>query len=90
MPQRVRQAPHLGVVLQDEPRRDIAGHAHLHDAIDEWRNDAREERRAGSNAAGPSKAADGAGQPLLLNEFQAEFARLAGVLRKKGLPAGQP
>jgi phospholipase C len=90
MPQRVKDAPHLGVVLQDEPRRDVASHDHLHDAIDEWRNMAREERRAGSDSTGPSAAADGAGQPLLLNEFQAEFARLAGALRKKGLPAGQP
>jgi len=90
MPQRVKDAPHLGGVLQAEPRKDLAGHDHLHDVIDEWRNRARAERRASGDPAAPSQAADGAGQPLLPNDFQAEFVQLAGALRKKGLPAGQP
>jgi phospholipase C len=93
MPARVRNASHLGGVLQSEPRRDLASHHHLHDVIDDWRNGARAERRASGDAAESShlsKAPDGAGHPLRPNDFQVEFARLAGALRKKGLPPGQP
>jgi phospholipase C len=89
MPARVQNASDLGVVLQDEPRRDIPTHDHLHTVIDDWRNSARAQRRAG-RAGTPSSAADGAGHPLVLTDFQAEYARYVAALRKKGLPAGRP
>jgi phospholipase C len=89
MPARVQDAADLGVVLQDEPRSDIPSHDHLHTVIDDWRNSARAERRASSTGA-PSSAADGAGHPLALTEFQEEYARYVAALRKKGLPAGRP
>jgi phospholipase C len=89
MPERVQAAPDLGVVLQDEARHDIPAHDQLQAIIDGWHNTARAERRA-SRTATPSNAVDGAGHPLVLTEFQAEFARFVGALRKKGLPAGRP
>jgi phospholipase C len=89
MPKRVQESPHLGDALQATPRADIPGHEHLFTIIDEWRDEARAERRV-SGPQAPSPAADGAGQPLVPNDFQAEFAKLAGLMRKKGLPAGQP
>jgi phospholipase C len=89
MPPRVQAAPHLGILLQDEPRNDIAAHDELHRVIDSWRNQARAERRP-SATAGLSHAFDGAGHPLVLTDFQKEFALFVGALRKKGLPAGRP
>jgi phospholipase C len=89
MPARVQAAPDLGVVLQDEPRHDIPSHDYLHTVIDDWRNSARAERRA-SRTGAPSSAADGAGHPLVLTDFQKEYARYVAALRKKGLPAGRP
>jgi phospholipase C len=84
---RVEHAPHLGVVLEDEPRTDIADHGHLHEQLEEWRAQARAKRRG---AHSPSVASDGAGQPLVLNELQEEFATFALAMRASGLPAGQP
>jgi phospholipase C len=89
MPKRVQDSPHLGGALLDEPRAGLPSHGYLFAEIDNWRNEARAQRRA-SNPEAASEAGDGAGQPLIPNEFQAEFATLAGLLRKKGLPAGQP
>ncbi len=89
MPARVQAAPDLGVLLQDEPRRDIPTHDDLHTIIDAWRNRARAERRV-SSAGGPSSAVDGAGHRLALTDIQKEFALFVGALRKKGLPAGRP
>jgi phospholipase C len=89
MPARVQAAPDLGVLLQDEPRRDIPSHEALHAVIDAWRNRARAERRV-SATGGPSSAVDGAGHRLALTDIQKEFALFVGALRKKGLPAGRP
>jgi phospholipase C len=89
MPQRVRDAHHLGVALAGEPRTDIPGTAPVRAAIDAWRASAREHRRGTSDGA-PSEAPDGAGQPLRLHEFQEEFVQFANAMREHGLPNGQP
>ena len=88
MPQRVQRAPHLGVVLADEPRRDIADHVHLDEVIGAWRREARAARRGRSGGASP--AVDGAGHDLALHDFQEEFVRFALAMRERGLPPGQP
>jgi phospholipase C len=85
---RVATAQHLGVVLEDQPRSDIADHDSARAAIDAWRITATERRRA--EAGAPSPAADGAGQPLVLTDFQQEFVKFAQAVRHNGLPPGQP
>jgi phospholipase C len=87
MPRRVQEAPHLGVLLTDEPRTDIEAHDGIHETMAEWRHEAREERRA--LAAAPAPASDGAGRPMDLHEFQEEFAKFALVMRE-ALPPSQP
>jgi phospholipase C len=89
MPQRVRNARHLGVVLEDEPRTGIPAVAPVRAAIDAWRASAQELRRATPQGA-PSQAPDGAGQPFRLHEFQEEFVQFAIAMREHGLPNGQP
>jgi phospholipase C len=89
MPQRVRNAAHLGQVLEDAPRTDIPEPAAARAAIATWQTKARAVRRA-APAGGPSRAPDGAGQPLVLQDFQHEFAQFALAMRQGGLPPGQP
>jgi phospholipase C len=84
---RVAAAPHLGVVLEPEPRRDIASHATAQAIIEQWRQQARSTRAPAS--AGASIAPDGAGQPIVLSDFQQEFTALAKALRK-WVPQGHP
>jgi phospholipase C len=86
---RIADARHLGVALEDKPRADIPDHGPLHETLAQWRGKARAERAA-AGAAKPSHASDGAGQPLVLTEFQEEFAKFALALRHSGLPPGQP
>jgi phospholipase C len=86
---RVANAEHLGVVLEDQPRTDIADHGELHDKLATWRLKARAERQAAEPGA-PSLASDGAGQPLVLNEFQQDFLKFAIAMRESGLPSGHP
>jgi phospholipase C len=88
MPERVQRAPHLGMLLEAEPRTDIEPPAHLRDEMSTWRKAARQERRAGDG--GPSPSADGAGHPFELHDFQREFAQFALAMRDAGLPPGQP
>ena len=88
MPRRVQLAPHLGFALEDQPRTDIADHGHLREQLDRWRVEAREARRG--QAAQPSPAADGAGHPMPLHDFQEDFLRFTLAMREKGLPPGQP
>jgi phospholipase C len=95
MPARVASSQHLGVVLQGRPRTDIPAPDAPHAAIDTWRNAARELRRG--NAAAPARAKtavspapDGAGQELVLHDFQEEFMKFAVAMRQAGLPPGQP
>jgi phospholipase C len=87
MPERVRKAPHLGILLEDEPRTDVAGHGHLREEMNAWRAGARAARRAKDGA---SVAPDGAGHHLELHHFQHEFAQFALAMRDAGLPPGQP
>jgi phospholipase C len=89
MPRRVADASHLGHVLHDEPRADLPEPVAARTAIMEWRARARAERRAPGGQQ-PSPAADGTAQPLILNDFQQEFAKFALAMRAGGLPPGQP
>jgi phospholipase C len=88
MPERVRTAPHLGTLLEAEPRTGIEGSGDLRNEMSEWRKQARQARRAEQQA--PSVAADGAGHDLELHDFQEEFAKFALAMRDAGLPPGQP
>ncbi len=85
---RVRdRAAHLGHVLGDEPRRDIDPPQKAESDIERWRTEARAARLA----EGPdqlSRAPDGAGQPLVLTDFQDEWAQFAVAMRSAGLPPG--
>src|SRR5437588_9341599 len=88
MPPRVQAAADLGAVLQDDVRVDIADHTQVKHALDQWRRNARGEREARAQSA--SLAPDGAGQPLVLNEFQADFLGFAHAMGHLGLPPGHP
>jgi phospholipase C len=87
MPERVRKAPHLGALLEAEPRSDIEGRDALHEEMAQWRRKARRERRGSSS---PSLAPDGAGHEFELHDFQHEFAQFVMAMRDAGLPPGQP
>lgn len=87
MPKRVAEAPHLGSLLEDEPRTDIEGREGLREQMAEWRQAAQVERRAGN---GPSPAPDGAGHELELHDFQEEFVKFVLALREQGMPPNQP
>jgi phospholipase C len=86
---RVANSPHLGVLLEDEPRTDIGDHGDAREAIEQWRTNARARRQAAPQGA-PSPAPDGAGQPFRLHEFQEDVVAFAIAMRKLGLPPGQP
>jgi phospholipase C len=86
---RVARAPHLGVVLLDDPRSDIPEPDEAREAIDAWSAEARASRR-GSRDVGYASAPDGAGRPFALHEFQEEFVKFALAMRAMGLPPGQP
>ncbi len=88
MPERVRKAPHLGALLEAEPRQDIEERGQLHQEMTEWRVKARADRRGADRAKSP--AADGAGHDFELHHFQEEFAKFTLAMRDAGLPPGQP
>jgi phospholipase C len=88
MGQRTANAAHLGVVLGDDPRTGIPDHEDLRQRIGAWRQQARANRAARDGA--PSESPDGAGQPLMLSEFQQDFVRFATAMREHGLPPGRP
>jgi phospholipase C len=96
MPERVRRAPHLGVLLDDQPRLEALDRARLQaqinevrDQMDDWRRRARRRRRA--RGGEPSPEVDGgAGQKQELLEWQEQFLGFALKMRGKGLPPGQP
>jgi phospholipase C len=88
MPQRVANAAHLGQVLEAQPRTGIPDPADARSAIQTWRTNALAARRAAPQASSP--APDGAGQPLVLQDFQHDFAKFALAMRHGGLPPGQP
>jgi phospholipase C len=89
MPERVRKAPHLGWLLEAEPRADLDDdeRRELREKMAEWRKAARKERRAGNS---PSAAPDGAGHELELHDFQEEFVKFVLALREQGMPPAQP
>jgi phospholipase C len=88
MPERVQNAPHLGKLLEAEPRGGLEGRDALHAEMAKWRVNAREERRAGDKTR--SAAPDGAGHEFELHDFQHEFAKFTLAMRDAGLPPGQP
>jgi hypothetical protein len=86
---RVERAQHLGVAVAETPRSDLPGHSQLLTRLDDWRNDARAQRRAAvTGQAAPDP--DGAGQNWQLTELQREFSRAAAAIREQGLPPGTP
>ncbi|MFP5389518.1 MAG: alkaline phosphatase family protein [Thermoleophilia bacterium] len=88
MPERVQRAPHLGMLLEAEPRKDIENRDQLHEEMTNWRVKARKERRGNAGAA--STAGDGAGHSFELHDFQDEFVKFTMAMRDAGLPPGQP
>jgi phospholipase C len=88
MGSRVQSAQHLGILLESEPRKEIGAPDDARSAIEKWRTMARERRQAKPNGT-RSPAPDGAGQPLVLHDFQEQFARFALPMRRI-LPPGQP
>jgi phospholipase C len=89
MTPRVRNARHLGVALDDHIRTDIPDHSEIKAKMDAWRTAAREKRQATPEQT-PSVAPDGAGQPLILHDFQQDVVRTSESLRLAGLQHGQP
>jgi phospholipase C len=87
MPDRVSEAPHLGTLLEAQPRTDIEGREELRTQMAEWRQAARRERRAGNS---PSPATDGAGHALEMHDFQEDFVKFVLALREEGMPGSQP
>jgi phospholipase C len=95
MPARVAASQHLGGLLEDTPRTDLPAPDAARTALDAWRSAATERRRADPAAAAAGVAAlspapDGAGQELVMHDFQAEFVKFALAMREAGLPHGQP
>jgi phospholipase C len=96
MPERVRQAPHLGLLLEDEPRPEACDRekleaeiAEAREQLDRWRRKARQRRRARDGE--PSPVVDGgAGHKQELLDWQEQFLGFALKMRDEGLPPGQP
>jgi phospholipase C len=96
MPWRVHGAPHLGGVLEAEPRAELLDRELLNRQIEETRElldgarkETRERRRAKDGR--PSAHHDGgAGQRQQLHDWQEQFLGFALAMRDKGLPPGQP
>jgi phospholipase C len=92
MPLRVQRAPHLGGLVLDEARDDIDDPRNARAVIDAWRGQARGSRVGGtapSTAEDPtrSRAADGAGHPIVLTEFQADWQNFALTMKQAGFDA---
>lgn len=85
MPHRVQNATHIGQTLAARPRTDIPPVVDQRSLLDAWQIKARTDRRPGATSPAP----DGAGQPLVLQDFQDEFARFALTMRHGVLPPGQ-
>jgi phospholipase C len=78
---------HLGYVLEDKPRKGIDPPEAAAAEIEAWRAKARQDRLA-VGPEQPSIAPDGAGQPLVLTDFQDEWTQFAIAMRSAGLPPG--
>ena len=88
MGQRTAQAQHLGVALQDRPRKDIDSHQELLETIEQWRVEARALRAAGSLR--PRRALTGPGIRCGSTRSSRGFVAFAAFMRQHGLPPGQP
>lgn len=75
-----RPADDLPHEAREEPLPDAAPEARLRD----WRNRARDARRP-SDRGEVSVAPDGAGQPIVLTEFQAEWVRFRLEMERRGV-----
>jgi hypothetical protein len=83
MPRRVQRAPHLGGLL-GPVRTDVDDPRNARDLMNTWRAQAMQRRRA--QAAGAlAPAPDGAGQPIVLTEFQADVHNAATAMKDGGL-----
>jgi phospholipase C len=72
---------HLGLMLEDEPRTDLPEQSpETLERLREWRALAHD-RRLPSGPGEASAAPDGAGQPLVLTEYQEEWSATATALR---------
>ena len=97
MPARVQRAPHLGGLLLGRARTEIDDPRNARELLDRWRTAARQRRTVspvpsdvGVPTPGkgtPSRAPDGAGHPLVLTDFQAEWHKFARALRSLGVDA---
>ncbi len=96
MPSRVQRAPHLGNMLLSRPRRDVDDPRNARRLLETWRQEARRRRAAQPAEAGTSAkpgrgtrslAPDGAGHPLILTDFQADWQKAAMAMRKLGIEA---
>ncbi|HSD02801.1 MAG TPA: alkaline phosphatase family protein [Gaiellales bacterium] len=88
MGKRTQRAEHLGGCLRDSVRRDIPSHSYLHEVLAGRRMEARALRRPANGL--PSPAADGAGHPMQLHDFQTDFLKFALLMRHAGLRPGTP
>jgi hypothetical protein len=61
----------------------------LHDQMDQWRKESRQDRRAGSKD-GNALVGDGAGHKQDLTQLAEEVTAVSMVMRERGLPPGQP
>jgi hypothetical protein len=87
MPKRAQDAPDLGGLIAAAPRGDLPGTDGLREQIESWRSEALGARRS---ANGPAANGEGAGNPVVLHDFQEEYLKFALAMRDAGLPAGQP
>lgn len=87
--ERIKNANHLGLVLEDKPRTTTPDRGDLHDKIDQWRRQARQDRRA-SHKRPSSLTGDGAGHKHDLTDLAEEVTVVSLVMRENGLRPGQP
>jgi phospholipase C len=78
---------HVGLMLEDAPRTDLPKAAKPEQQLRVWREDARAARIAAARAE-RSVAPDGAGQPVVLTDFQEEWVQFTVAMREAGLTFG--
>lgn len=96
MPRRVHGAPHLGGLLEAEPRADLADRDRLNEQIEAARRRLEEarlatrQRRRGRDGKPSDHYDGGAGRRQDLYDWQEQFVGFALRMRGAGLPPGQP
>lgn len=83
LPRRVQRAPHLASLL-GPLRTDVDDPRNARDLMSAWRMQAIQRRRSQS-AGAVAAAPDGAGQPVVLTEFQADVHNAATAMKRVGL-----